>query len=85
MKFYDPQACCNHKTLFVIIDEEAKQDKNIFPANPFNPSLIFASKAGAYQTGAPFRCYTMLPDETGFCLYPQMLEQVGKSRHGQTL
>jgi len=29
------------------------------PGKPFKPSLIFAGKAGAYPSEAPFRCSTL--------------------------
>jgi len=29
------------------------------PGKPFQPSLMFASKAGAYPNEAPFRCSTL--------------------------
>ena len=28
----------------------------LFPGKPFQPSIMFVSKAGAYPTEAPFRC-----------------------------
>jgi hypothetical protein len=33
--------------------------KAFVPDKPFQPSLMFAGKAGAYQNEAPFRCYTL--------------------------
>jgi hypothetical protein len=31
----------------------------LFPGKPLEPSLMFAGKAGAYPSEAPFRCSTI--------------------------
>ncbi len=43
---------------------------------------MFASKAGAYSSGAPFKDFTI---RVYYQTYPQTLEQAGKACQGQTL
>jgi hypothetical protein len=50
------------------------------PGKPFQPSLMFASKAGAYMNEAPFSCFTI-----GSMFFLQKLGYSGKASHGQTL
>ncbi len=40
--------------------------KMLVPDKPFQPSLMFAGKAGAYPSEAPFRCSTLV---VGSCPY----------------
>jgi hypothetical protein len=46
------------------------------PGKPFQPSLIFAGKVGAFQ---------VLNSRVGIWPYPQTLDQAGKDCQGQTL
>ena len=51
------------------------------PGKPFQPSLMFAGKAGAYPIEAPFGRSTRV----GSWPHPQTLDWAGKACQGQTL
>ncbi len=52
------------------------------PGKPFQHTLMFASKAGGYSSGAPFKDSTIRV----FCkTCPQTLDKAGKACEGQTL
>ncbi len=50
---YGPRGQC-HKTFFVATYKGVKEARVVVPVRPFQPSLIFAGKAGAYPSRAPF-------------------------------
>ncbi len=58
---YTNEGHCKH-TLVVIIYEWAKYARVFVPCKAFQTSLIFAYKAGAYTSEAPFRCSTLGKD-----------------------
>jgi hypothetical protein len=52
------------------------------PGKPFQPSLMFAGKAGAYWSEAPFQ---LLHFREGSRPHPQTVNQAGKACFGETL
>ncbi len=52
------QAGANVIKLFThVLYGQTKQVRVFVPGKPFQPSPTFGSKARAYQSGAPFRCF----------------------------
>jgi hypothetical protein len=49
----------NVTKLFTVVSYAyAKKAREFVPVKPFQPSLMFSGKAGAYLSEAPFRCST---------------------------
>ena len=51
------------------------------PGKPFQPSVMFTGKAGAYPSEAPFRC----PTQGYLALNQKHQARAGKGCQGQTL
>jgi hypothetical protein len=53
------RSVANVKKLFTAVSYDFSKYARVFvPGKPFQPSLMFGGKAGAYPREAPFRCYT---------------------------
>jgi len=55
---FGPGACIN-KLIMAVIYGFPEEAKVFVPGKPFQPSLMFAGKAGAYPSEASFRCSTL--------------------------
>ncbi len=54
-----PGACTINLFTAVIYGFSYKASRVFVPGKPFQPSLMFADKARAYPSEAPFRCSTL--------------------------